>query len=58
MIVFIDDILNGNIEELLGSDLYVEAIKTIVEWWAILPMFGIILAFALIPVSLIRGKNS
>ena len=45
MIVFIDDILNGNIEQLLGSDLYAETISKIVVWWAVLPMVGILFSF-------------
>lgn len=45
MSTFISDILNGDIETLLGSDLYAETISNIVVWWAILPMIGIILAF-------------
>lgn len=59
MAVFIDDILNGNISELLGADLYAETISYIVRWWAVLPMVGLVLAFALIPVALFtRGKNT
>lgn len=57
MIIFIDDILNGNIESLLGSDLYAETISKIVVWWAVLPMFGIIFSFSLLLVSLFRGKS-
>ena len=48
MIVFIDDILNGNISDLLGSDLYAETISKIVVWWSVLPMVGLILAFCLL----------
>ena len=57
MIVFIDDILNGNIETLLGSDLYAETISKIVVWWAVLPLAGIIFAFSLLLVSLFRGRS-
>ena len=57
MIVFIDDILNGNVETLLGSDLYAETISKIVVWWAVLPMVGIIFAFSLLLVSLFRGRS-
>lgn len=57
MIVFIDDILNGNIEELLGSDLYAETISKIVVWWAVLPMVGIILFMALAVVSLFKARG-
>lgn len=45
MSAFIDDILNGDIETLLGADLYAETISKVVIWWAVLPMIGIILAF-------------
>lgn len=45
MIVFIDDILSGNIAELLGADLYAETISKIIVWWAVLPLVGILLAF-------------
>lgn len=58
MIVFIDDILNGNIAELLGTDLYAETISKIVVWWSVLPMVGIVLAFTLLIVSLFRGKSN
>lgn len=57
MIIFIDDILNGNIETLLGSDLYAETISKIVVWWAVLPMVGIIFSFSLLLVSLFCGKS-
>ena len=58
MIVFIDDILNGNIEELLGADLYAETISKIVVWWSVLPMVGIIFLVALSVVSLFRSRQS
>lgn len=45
MSTFIDEILNGDIQALLGADLYAETISTIVIWWAVLPMVGIIFAF-------------
>ena len=51
MIIFLDDILNGNIETLLGSDLYAETISKIVVWWAVLPLAGLILAFICILLS-------
>ena len=57
MIVFIDDILNGNIESLLGADLYAETISKIVVWWSVLPMVGILFAFGMILVSLFRGRE-
>lgn len=57
MAVFIDTILNGNIESLLGSDLYQETISKIVIWWSILPMIGIILMFCFIIVALFRGRE-
>lgn len=56
MIVFIDDILNGNIEELLGADLYAETISKIVTWWAVLPMVGIILMSSLAVVALFKSR--
>lgn len=58
MIVFIDDILNGDISDLLGADLYAETISKIVVWWAVLPMVGLILAFAFILFGLFKGRNS
>ena len=58
MIVFIDDILNGNIEDLLGADLYASTIADIVKWWAVLPMVGLILAFAFIMLAMFKGKRS
>lgn len=58
MIVFIDDILNGNIKELLGSELYAQTISKIVEWWAILPMVGIILILSLSVVSLFKSRQT
>lgn len=58
MIVFIDDILNGNIADLLGSDLYAETISKIVVWWAVLPMVGLVLAFAFVLYGLFKGRNS
>lgn len=48
MSVFIDDILNGNIAEILGSDLYAETVSKIVVWWSVLPMIGIVVAFSFI----------
>lgn len=45
MNTFIDEILNGDIETLLGSDLYAETISKIVVCWSVLPMIGIILSF-------------
>ena len=57
MIVFIENILNGNIEALLGSDLYAETISKIVIWWAVLPMVGIILAFSFLIASLFRPNK-
>lgn len=58
MIVFIDDILNGSIETLLGSDLYAETISKIVIWWSVLPMVGILFAFGLIVACMFRGRKS
>ena len=58
MIVFIDDILNGNIEDLLGADLYADTISKIVVWWSVLPMVGIIFLVALSVVSLFRARQS
>ena len=57
MIVFIDNILNGNIEQLLGSDLYSETISKIVIWWAVLPMVGILFSFGMILATLFRGRD-
>lgn len=57
MIIFIDNILNGNIQQLLGSDLYAETISKIVIWWAVLPMVGIILAFSFLIASLFRSNK-
>lgn len=51
MITFIDDILGGNIQQLLPN-LYEETISKIVIWWAVLPLIGIILAFIGVLVSL------
>lgn len=56
MIVFIHDILNGNIEELLGADLYAVTISKIVMWWAVLPMVGIILMSSLAVVALFKSR--
>lgn len=58
MIVFLDDILNGNIADLLGADLYAETISKIVLWWSVLPMVGILFAFGLIVSCMFRGKRS
>lgn len=58
MIVFIDDILNGNISELLSSDLYEQTISKIIVWWSVLPMVGLILAFAFIMLAMFKGKKS
>lgn len=58
MIVFIDDILTGNIEELLGADLYAETISKICVWWAVLPMVGIILMFSLAVVALFKSRST
>ena len=58
MIIFIDDILNGNIETLLGSELYAETISKIVVWWSVLPMVGILFAFGMILACMFRGKRS
>lgn len=57
MIVFIDDILNGNIQSLLG-DLYAETISKIVVWWAVLPMVGLIGAFIALIVAMFGGRKS
>ena len=57
MIVFIDDILNGNIQQLLGSDLYAETISKIVVWWAVLPMVGILFSFGMILATLFKGRD-
>lgn len=57
MIVFIDDILNGNIQTLLG-DLYSETIAHIVTWWAVLPMVGLIGAFIALIVAMYGGRKS
>lgn len=58
MIIFLDDILNGNIAEILGADLYAETVAKIVVWFAVLPMAGLVLAFALLVVSLFGGRRS
>lgn len=58
MIVFLDDILNGNIAEILGPDLYAETVSKICVWFAVLPMAGLVLAFALLVVSLFGGRRS
>lgn len=57
MIVFIDDILNGNIAELLGEELYAQTISHIVECWAVLPMVGLILAFTFVMLGMFRGRG-
>lgn len=57
MIIFIDNILNGNIADLLGSELYAQTVAEVVKWWAVLPMVGLVLAFALIPASLFGGRK-
>lgn len=57
MIVFIDDILNGDISELLSPDLYEQTISKIVVWWSVLPMVGLILAFAFIILAMFKGKK-
>ena len=58
MIVFIDDILNGDISELLGDELYTQTISEIVKWWAVLPMVGIILMVSLSIVSLFKARQT
>ena len=58
MIVFIDDILNGDISELLGDELYSQTISEIVKWWAVLPMIGIILMVSLSIVSLFKARQT
>lgn len=55
MSVFIDTILNGNIETLLGSELYAETVSKIVVWWAVLPMLGIVVAFSFVLLGLFLG---
>lgn len=57
MIIFIDDILNGNILELLGEELYAETVANVVTAWAVLPMVGIILAFSFLLSSFFRGRR-
>ena len=57
MSVFIDDIINGNIETILGSDLYAETVSKIVIWWSVLPMVGIIIAFSFILFGMFGGKR-
>lgn len=57
MIVFIDNIINGNIEQLLGSDLYAETISKIVVWWSVLPMVGILFSFGMVLVTLFKGRD-
>lgn len=59
MIIFLDDILNGNIQELLSEELYQQAIATVVTWWAVLPMMGLCFAFGCIMLSLFQkgGKS-
>lgn len=57
MIVFIDDILNGDISELLSPDLYEQTISKIVVWWSVLPMVGLIFAFAFIILAMFKGKK-
>lgn len=57
MSVFLDDILNGNIAEILGDDLYAETVSHIVQWWAVLPMVGIIIAFSFILYGLFGGSK-
>lgn len=54
--VFIDNILSGNIQELLG-DLYQDTISQIVVLWSVLPLAGIILLFVLLVVQLFAGKR-
>ena len=54
---FINDILNGDIELLLGSDLYAETISKIVVWWAVLPMIGIILSFCGVLLALFNKRS-
>lgn len=58
MIVFIDDILNGDISELLGEELYAQTIAEIVKWWAVLPMVGIIFAVGLAIVCLFKARQT
>lgn len=57
MIIFIDNIISGNIEQLLG-ELYPDVVASVVTAYAVLPMVGIVLAFSLIPVSLLGGRKS
>lgn len=58
MIVFLDDILNGNIADLLGADLYAETCAFVVKWLAIIPAIGIVLIFSLLVCALFRGSKS
>ena len=58
MIVFIDDILGGNIATILGQDLYAQTVSKIVVWWAVLPLVGIILAFCGVLWALFTRRGS
>lgn len=49
---FITAILTGDLEELLGVNLYAETISKIVVWWSVLPMVGIIIAFSALLLGL------
>lgn len=57
MIVFLDDILTGDIASLLGDQLYAETVAFVVKWLAIIPAIGICFAFGLILASLFRGRD-
>ena len=57
MIFFLDDILNGNIQDLLGADLYAETVAFVVKWLAIIPALGIVFSFGMVLASLFRGDR-
>lgn len=57
MSAFIDEILNGDIETLLGAALYAETISKVVIWWAVLPMIGIILSFCGVLWALLNKRG-
>ena len=57
MIIFLDDILNGNIESLLGADLYAETVAFVFKWLAIIPAIGIVFSFGMVLASLFRGDR-
>lgn len=54
--VFIDDIITGNIAEILG-DSYVDTVSQIVVLWSVLPLAGIILMFVLSVIQMFGGRR-